>query len=106
MRGGGDGLDQAGMTLNTPERRRRIEQLVRNEFPGCAAVFVMAPVGGLAFRICAPCGCVRSGIITLLAHHGHIRLNRSWLAGKMNDQGGPAAGGMAGRVKRSNAGRS
>jgi hypothetical protein len=79
------------MTPDTPQRRRRIERLVRNEFPGCAAVFVAAPAGGLAFRIVAPCGCFRSHTITLPAHHGHVRLNRSWLADRMKRHGGPAA---------------
>jgi hypothetical protein len=78
------------VTLDTPQRRRLIQQLVRNECPGCTVVFVGAPAGAVAFRIRAASGRFRSGVIKLLAHHGHIRLNSAWLKREMKVHGGPA----------------
>ena len=79
-------------TANNPQRRRRIEQLVRNELPGCHAEFVAAaPRGGLAFRIRAASGPYRSGVIKLLGHHTRFPVNRAWLMNQMKVHGGPAA---------------
>jgi len=78
-------------SLDNPERRREIRQLVRNAFPACSAVFVEPPEGGIAFRIRAENGRYRSGVIKLLGHHGHVRLNTAWLAGQIKIHGGPAA---------------
>ena len=78
-------------SLDNLQRRRQIEQLVHNEFPNCQVEFISAPRDGLAFRIRAANGRYRSGVIKLLAHHGHIQLNRAWLAAQMKAHGGPAA---------------
>ena len=78
-------------TLDSAQRRRDLRQLVRNAFPGCSVVFVDPPAGGIAFRIRAGNGRYRSGVIKLLAHHGHVRLNGAWLAREMKVHGGPAA---------------
>jgi hypothetical protein len=78
-------------TLDTPQRRRQIQRLAHNAFPNGVVVFVEAPRGGLAFRIRAVNGRFRSGTIKLLSHHGHIRLNRDWLAREIKAHGGPAA---------------
>jgi hypothetical protein len=78
-------------TLDNPQRRRQIERLVHNEFPNCEVEFVAAPRDSLAFRVRAMNGRNRSGVIKLLAHHGHIRLNRAWLAAQLRAHGGPAA---------------
>lgn len=78
-------------TLDSPQRRRQIQRLVQNQFPNCKVHFITAPRDALAFRIRAPNGRYRSGIIKLLAHHGHIRLNRAWLTAQLKTHGGPAA---------------
>jgi hypothetical protein len=67
------------MAVDTPQRRRRIEQLVGNAFPGCTAEFLPASPGALAFRVRGPTGRPRSGVLRLPAHHGRIRLNSAWL---------------------------
>lgn len=77
--------------LKAFHRRRDVRQLARNEFPDCSVVFVTAPTGAIAFRISASSGRYRSGVIKLLAHHAHVRLNRAWLARQMKVHGGPAA---------------
>jgi hypothetical protein len=74
-------------TLDKPQRRRQIGQLVCNAFPTCTAEFVAAPAGGIAFRVRAANGRYRSGVIKLLAHHGHIRLNHAWLMREMKADG-------------------
>lgn len=67
------------MAVDTPQRRRRIQQLVRNAFPGCSAQFLAASPGALAFRVRAPTGRFRSGVLTVPAHHEGVRLNSAWL---------------------------
>ncbi|MBI1374049.1 MAG: hypothetical protein GC159_15115 [Phycisphaera sp.] len=62
---------------------------MQNVMPGCVAVFVDAPNGALAFRIRAASGRYRSGEIQLLAHHGHIKINRAWLEDQLETRGGP-----------------
>jgi hypothetical protein len=67
------------MSVDTPQRRRRILQLVQNALPGSTVVFAGGTPGCLAFRIKSANGRYRSGTIKLLAHHRRIRLNRAWL---------------------------
>jgi hypothetical protein len=78
-------------TLDNPQRRRALEQLVRNAFPGCCAMFLEAPAGGVAFCIRAENGRYRSGVIKVPAHHGHVRFNSAWLARQIKIHGGSAA---------------
>jgi hypothetical protein len=73
------------MTVDTAQRRRRIQQLARNAFPGSEVVFLRAQAGALAFRIRAVNGRFRTGIIKLLAHHQKVRLNPSWLQRQLAD---------------------
>jgi hypothetical protein len=72
-------MQERTIPVDTPQRRRRIQQLVGNQFPGCAAEFLSASPGALAFRVRGPTGRLRSGIITLPAHHERVRLNSAWL---------------------------
>jgi hypothetical protein len=72
------------MTADTPQRRRRIEQLVRNEFPDCEVVFVKVTEKSLAFRIRGANGRFRSGIVQVLPHHSLTRLNKDWLKRKLS----------------------
>jgi hypothetical protein len=65
--------------LDSPYRRRRIRQLAHNEFPGCTIEFIARGDDGISFQIKSKNGRLRSGAISLLPHHGHIRLNRRWL---------------------------
>jgi hypothetical protein len=67
------------VAVDTPQRRRRIEQLVGNAFPGCAAEFLPDAPGALAFRVLGPTGRPWSGVLRLPAHHGRVRLNAGWL---------------------------
>lgn len=85
------------MTLDNPQRRRQIERLVHNVLRYCRVEFITAPRGGLAFRIRAVNGRYRSGVIKLLSHHGHIRLNRAWLSAQMKAGGGPAVNSLTHR---------
>jgi hypothetical protein len=78
------------MTVDTPQRRRRIQQIAKNAFPGSTVVFLRAQPGALAFRIRAVNGRFRTGVIKLLPHHGKVRLNRSWLQRQLGGRGGPA----------------
>jgi hypothetical protein len=78
------------MVVDTPQRRRRIQQIASNAFPGSTVVFLRAPRGALAFRIRSVNGRFRTGIIKLLSHHGKVRLNQSWLQRQLLDRGGPA----------------
>lgn len=73
------GVGGGRMAVDTPQRRRRIQQLVANAFRGCSAEFVNAGRGALAFRVRGPTGRVRSGILRLPAHHERTRLNAAWL---------------------------
>ncbi|MBI3865090.1 MAG: hypothetical protein HY290_24720 [Planctomycetia bacterium] len=77
------------MTADTPQRRRRIEQLVKNLLPGCTAAFMPGTDGGLAFRIRSKNGRFRTGIIKLLSHHQKVRLNRHWLQRQISVHEGP-----------------
>jgi len=65
--------------VDSAQRRRRLEQLVQNDFPGCVVVFLPSTDGSVAFRIRAKNGRYRSGAIKLMPHHRAIRLNKSWL---------------------------
>jgi hypothetical protein len=75
------------MTVDTPQRRRRIQQLIRNAFPGCTAQFLPADSGALAFRVRGPTGRPRSGVLRLLGHQGRVRLNADWLQRQLGGRG-------------------
>lgn len=77
------------MSINTSERRDRITQLVRNEFPDCEVVFVENDADELAFRIRSGQGNYRTGTIRLLNHHFHVVLNKAWLQKQVAEHGGP-----------------
>jgi hypothetical protein len=78
-------------SLDTPQRRRQIERLVRNALPTCTCEFMTPPAGGIAFRLRGENGRYKSGTIKLLSHHGQMRLNHAWLTSEMKRHGGPAA---------------
>lgn len=77
------------MSIDTPQRRDRITQLVGNEFPECEAVFGEDDVDTLAFRIRSREGNYRTGTIRLLRHHSHVVLNKAWLLEQVAKNGGP-----------------
>ena len=63
---------------NTPQHRRAVEQLVRNVFPGCEAVWVPDKRDGLAFRVVDVHGPIRSGVVKVYDWNGK-RFTKSWL---------------------------
>lgn len=66
------------MPADTPQHRRDVEQLVRNVYPGCHAVFVPDERRALAFRIEDEHGRLRSGFVKVYKWN-QPRLTKSWL---------------------------
>ena len=66
------------MSANTAQHRRTVQQLVRNVYPGCEAVFVPDERGVLSFRIGDQHGRLRSGFVRVYDRH-RKRFTKSWL---------------------------
>ena len=77
------------MGIDTPQRRKRIVQLVRNDLPDCEVEFTEDVEDVLAFRIRSSSGKYRTGTITLRCHHIRIVLNKAWLQQQIDEHGGP-----------------
>ena len=67
----------ASMPADSPQHRHDVEQLVRNIYRGCHAVFVPER-GVLAFRIEDQHGRIRSGFVKVRDWHRQ-RFTKSWL---------------------------
>ena len=81
----------ATMPADTPQHRRDIEQLVRNVYPGCHAVFVPDERRVLAFRIKDEHGRLRSGFVKVCDWHRQ-RFTKSWLTSAIKLASTPEAG--------------
>jgi hypothetical protein len=84
-----------GMDVN--HHRRRIQQLVSNEFPGCTAVFQEGAAVGLNFRIRAKNGRFRCATISAWSN---TRLSAAWLKRALKFNRGPAVETRRKRVAR------
>src|SRR5262245_36147844 len=73
------------MNGDTAQRRQRIQQLVRNEFPGCEAVFLPSS-RSLTFLVRSQASQYRSAIIRVPSPGSRIALNKAWLLRQLKFQ--------------------
>jgi hypothetical protein len=80
------------MPEDTPQRRRRIESLVRNAFPGCHASFLERGHTGLSFRVVDDRGRLRSGYVHVPRLTSRSPLNKTWLQRQVSMATSPEPG--------------